>query len=169
MAENWNGTDPSTHSVIFNYPDAQSMLTTFNMMSECRAGADLVSAVTKYTTPHSQILVRTLVTGGDYTKDTAYIVWQMSVSDEAAYVAAYEKLMAAQTENGLVNGAYGLWRVQGGADENITHIAYAGAPSMATLMDAGATPSKAVMTFQRKVGGIRAIYRQSMNSVMADM
>ena len=32
--------------------------------------------------------------------------------------------MDAQIEGGFVNGAYGLWRVQGGANSDVTHIAF---------------------------------------------
>jgi len=112
--------------------------------------------------------VKTLVTGGDYTKDSAYVVWQLSIADEAAYVAAYKNLMASQESNGIVSGAYGLWRVQGGANSEVTHVAFAGAPSLAALLN-NSNPSPAFVDFQQKVAGIRKVHRMNINRVLADL
>ena len=106
--------------------------------------------------------------GGDYTQDGAYTVWQMNISDEAAYVSAYKKLMAAQIKEGLLNGGYGLWRVQGGANSNVTHIAFAGAKDLSVLLS-NTNPSKAFFAFQEEVAGIRKVHRQNINTVVADL
>ena len=168
MNESFNGTDETTHSVIWNFADAAGMTSTFAGLRECRAWADTFNALSSNVEWQSQQLLRTLATGGDYTKDTAYIVWQTNVSDEAAYVKAYKKLMAAQTKNGLVNGAWGLWRVQGGATSDVTHIAFAGAANLETLL-ANSNPSKAFLTFQKEVAGLRTVHTQNINTVLADL
>jgi hypothetical protein len=168
MNETYNGTEDITHSVIWNFVDAKDMTTTFRGLRECRAWADNWDVLSKAVEWKSQQLVRTLVTGGDYTKDSAYIVWQLNVSDEAAYVKAYKSLMDSQTSNGLVNGAYGLWRVQGGANSDVTHIAFAGSADLEALL-ATANPSQAFLKFQKKVAGIRSVHRQNINSVLADL
>ena len=168
MSENWNGNEAPTHSVIFNFIDAKSITETFGKMRQCRAAGDLLAVLKEHTQPVSQLLLRTLYAGGDSTKDTAYVVWQMSVTDEATYGAACKKALDAQVKSGLVTGAYGLWRVQGGADSNVTHIAYAGAKDLETLL-ANGTPSKAMAEFQKTVAGIRTVYRMNINSVLADL
>ena len=168
MAESWNGTEAPTHSVIFNFTDAKSITETFGKMQQCRAAGNLMAVLKEHTQPVSQLLLRTLHTGGDYTKDTTYVVWQTNVTDEATYVAAYKKLMEAQEKAGLVKGAYGLWRIQGGADSNVTHMAFSGAKDLETLLENG-TPSKAFAEFQKKVGGIRTVYRTNVNFVVADL
>ena len=168
MSETWNGNEAPTHSVIFNFIDAKSMTETFGKMRQCRAAGDLLAVLKEHTQPVSQLLLRTLYAGGDSTKDTAYVVWQMSVTDEATYGAAWKKALDAQVKSGLVTGAYGLWRVQGGADSNVTHIAFAGAKDLETLL-ANGTPSKAFAEFQKTVAGIRTVYRMNINSVLADL
>ena len=168
MNESFNGPEKITHSVIWNFADAAGMTSTFAGLRECRAWADTFNALSNNVEWQSQQLLRTLATGGDYTKDTAYIVWQTNVSDEAAYVKAYKKLMAAQTKNGLVNGAWGLWRVQGGATSEVTHIAFAGAANLETLL-ANSNPSKAFLTFQKEVAGLRTVHTQNINTVLADL
>ena len=163
MRETFNG----THSIIWNFADTEALTKTFASF-QCREWADVAAVLSHQADFKSQQLVRTLATGGDYTKDSAYIVWQMAISDEAAYVDAYNDLMESQAKNGLINGAYGLWRVQGGANNDVTHIAFAGADSLATLLS-NSNPSKAFVAFQRKVAGIRTVHRQNINAVLADL
>lgn len=57
--------------------------------------------------------------------------------------------MAAQIKEGRLNGGYGLWRVQGGANSDVTHIAFAGAKDLSALLS-NTTPSKAFLAFQKK-------------------
>lgn len=167
MRETFNGTEDISHSVIWNFVDTQALTQTFASF-QCREWADVAAVLSQQAEFKSQQLVRTLATGGDYTKDTAYIVWQMAISDEAAYVDAYNDLMESQAKNGLITGAYGLWRVQGGANDEVTHIAFAGADSLATLLS-NSNPSRAFVAFQRKVAGIRTVHRQNINAVLADL
>ena len=168
MRESFNGNEDVTHSIIWNFADAAAMTEAFASLAQCRDWANVSAVLSRQADFKSQQLMRTLVAGGDYTKDSSYAVWQMSISDEAAYVKAYETLMEAQVKNGSVNGAYGLWRVQGGADSNVTHLAFAGAENLEALL-ANANPSKAFVAFQRKVAGIRTVYRQNINTVLADL
>ena len=167
MRETFNGTEDISHSVIWNFVDTEALTQTFASF-QCREWADVAAVLSQQAEFKSQQLVRTLATGGDYTKDTAYIVWQMAISDEAAYVDAYNDLMESQAKNGLITGAYGLWRVQGGANDEVTHIAFAGADSLATLLS-NSNPSRAFVAFQRKVAGIRTVHRQNINAVLADL
>ncbi len=166
MNEIYNGAEETTHSVIWNFADAAGMSSTFGALRECRAWADTFNTLSNNVEWQSQQLLRTLATGGDYTKDTAYIVWQTNVSDEAAYVKAYKKLMAAQTKNGLVNGAWGLWRVQGGATSDV-HNSFRGAANLETCLQRAIL--QAFLTFQREVAGIRSVHTMNINIVLADL
>jgi len=168
MRESFNGTEEATHSVIWNFAEAADITTTFGMASQCKEWATFLAKLNDTVDPYSQILTRTLVSGGDPSKDTTYTIWQMNISDEATYVAEYNKLMDKQIADGLINGAYGLIRLQGGADTSITHLAYAGAADLATLMS-NANPSQAFMTFQKNVASIRTVQRQNVNTVVADL
>ena len=168
LRETWNCDEEVTHSVIWNFADAKAMTQSFGAISQCRAWANASAALSERADMKSQQLMRTLAAGGDYTQDTAYAVWQMAISDEAAYVAAYKKMMDEQVKNGQVNGAWGLWRVQGGANADITHLAFSGAANMEALL-ANGNPSKAYIAFQKKVAGIRTIHRVNINSVLADL
>ena len=168
MRESFNGTEEATHTVIWSFAEAADITTTFGMASQCKEWAAFMAKLNDTIDPYSQILTRTLVSGGDPSKDTTYMVWQMNISDEATYVAEYNKLMDKQIADGLIYGAYGLIRLQGGADTEITHYAYAGAPDLATMMS-NANPSQAFLTFQKNVASIRTVQRQNVNTVIADL
>ena len=168
MAESFNGDEDISHSVIWSFPDADAVATSFAAFASCREWADAWAVLSQQADYKSNQLFKTLLAGGDYTQDGAYTIWQMSISDEAAYVAAYEKLMVSQIKEGILNGGYGLWRVQGGANSDFTHMAFAGAKDMATLLS-NTNPSKAFLDFQKTVAGIRKVHRQNINKVVADL
>ena len=150
-----------------SFPD-DAVATSFAAFASCREWADAWAVLSQQADYKSNQLFKTLVAGGDYTQDGAYTVWQMNISDEAAYVSAYKKLMAAQIKEGLLSGGYGLWRVQGGANSNVTHIAFAGAKDISALLS-NTNPSKAFLAFLEEVAGIRKVHRQNINTVVADL
>ena len=168
MQETFNGDEDISHSVIWNFADAKAMTQSFGALGQCRAWADTAAVLSQQVEFKSQQLMITLAAGGDYTKDSVYVIWQMNISDESTYLAAYEKLMKAQIEEGVVTGAYGLWRVQGGANSDVTHVAFSGAADMETLLS-NSTPSKSFVAFQKKVAGLRKVHRRNINVVMADL
>ena len=65
-------------------------------------------------------------------------------------------------------GSHRLWRVQGGANSDVTHLTYAGAPSLAALLN-NSDPSPAFVSFQKSVAGIRKVHRMNINRVLADL
>ena len=144
------------------------MASTFQAFAQCAPWQELMAFSGQNSTPHSQYVVRPVVVGGDTTKDGAYTVWQMRVEDEATYAKAFEELMQEQVKNSDVAGAYGLWRVVGGSDQEVTHISFAGAPNIAELLSGSMQPTKAVQKFYSEVGELRSVTRQVMNTVVGD-
>jgi len=92
----------------------------------------------------------------------------MRVEDEVTYAKAFEELTKEPVKNGDVTGVYGLWRVVGGTDQDVTHISFAGAPNIAELLSGGLQPTKAVQKFYSEVGDLRSVTRQVMNTVVGD-
>ena len=168
MADNWNGTETNTHSVLMTFASPGDMASTFQAFAQCAPWQELMAFSGQNSTPHSQYVVRPVVVGGDTTKDGAYTVWQMRVEDEATYAKAFEELMQEQVKNSDVAGAYGLWRVVGGSDQEVTHISFAGAPNIAELLSGSMQPTKAVQKFYSEVGELRSVTRQVMNTVVGD-
>ena len=168
MADNWNGTETNTHSVLMTFASAGDMAATFGAFAQCAPWQELMACSAQNSTPHSQYVVRPVVAGGDTSKDGSYTVWQMRVEDEATYAKAFEKLMKEQIKNGDLAGAYGLWRVVGGSDQEVTHISFAGAPNIAELLSGSSQPTKAVQKFYSEVGDLRSVTRQVINTVAGD-
>ena len=168
MADIWNGTETNTHSVLMTFASPNDMAATFGAFAQCAPWQELMALSAQNSTPHSQYVVRPLVAGGDVSKDGAYTVWQMRVENEVAYAEAFEALMQEQVKNGDLNGAYGLWRVVGGADQEVTHISFAGAANLPELLSGSLQPTKAVQKFYSEVGELRSVTRQVMNTVVGD-
>lgn len=91
--------DPPVH-VSFYIPRAftnakaantQARSESIKLWDRARAWANTSASLSERADVKSQQLMRTLAAGGDYTQDTVYAVWQMAISDEAEYVAAYKK------------------------------------------------------------------------------
>jgi hypothetical protein len=163
-----NGTETNTHSVLMTFASAGDMAATFGAFAQCAPWQELMAFSAQNSTPHSQYVVRPVVAGGDTSKDGSYTVWQMRVEDEATYAKAFEKLMKEQIKNGDLAGAYGLWRVVGGSDQEVTHISFAGAPNIAELLSGSSQPTKAVQKFYSEVGDLRSVTRQVINTVAGD-
>ena len=167
-ADNWNGTETNSHSLLMSFADAKAMLQTYGAFQQCEAWQKLIASAAANSKPHSQYLMRSLLAEGDSSKDAMYTIWQMRVTDEAAYLRAFGKLMKAQTASGAVTGAYGVWRVVGGADAEITHVSYVGAPNPVDMLGGSLRPNDDVMEFYKTVSDSRSITRQIVNSVVAD-
>ena len=168
MQNHFNGYEEATHTVLIGYESTTDMQKSLQLMSSCDAMQELMSGMAALTKPVSQSMAIPLLTGGDVSKDTVYMVWQLSIDDEAIYLEAYGKLMKAQIEAGIVNGGWGLMRMGGGADSDITHIAYSGAQDLTTLLQSR-NPSPAFAAFQKTMAEVRTVTRLAVNFVMADL
>ena len=87
------------------------------------------------------------------------MLWQMKVTDEAKYAAAYKKMMEAQAEDGLASGSYGVNRIMAGGVDGMTHFAYIFGSSMAEMTEALSVSqaSDNFKRFAREVESIREI------------
>lgn len=166
MSEHFNGDDEATHTVIYGFASPEDMQTSYQVQSSCPEFASLWSVLQKHTTPTAQSLGMAVAGGGDASKDGVYQIWQMKITDEAAYVKAYTKLMRDMEEAGLVRGAWGLVRFAAGANSQYTHFAFSGSPDLQTHV----TPQDQTlyMQFSQAVADVREIHRVNMNMVVAD-
>ena len=168
LQNHFNGYEEATHTVLIGYKSPADMQKSLQLMGSCDAMQELMSGMATLTEPVSQSMAIPLLTGGDISKDTVYMVWQLSIDDEATYLDAYGKLMKAQIEAGRVNGGWGLMRMVGGADNDITHISYSGAQDLTALLQ-NRNPSPAFAAFQKTMTDVRTVTRLAINFVMADL
>ena len=155
----FNGGNPATHGVAFNYKSGKDLDKTAEIFNTCAAAQRFLARGAEITKPEWQMLSSPIVAGGNSAESNVIMFWGIKVADEAKYVASYKKMMATQEEEGLVTGNYGINRIISGSINGSTHFAYVTASSMGELGE-GTTvsfASDAFAKFSREVAPIREI------------
>ncbi|MDC0214610.1 hypothetical protein OAL14_07325 [Gammaproteobacteria bacterium] len=166
MNEFFNGENPATHTVVISYPN-QNAWAQGIANNRCLEWSQLMRNVSTISEPVFQTLGMPVLAGGDLTKDRAYTIVQMDVSDEAKYASAFEGWIKAQIEAGQKISSYGIVRTVGGSEGNVgTHFAYIGTANGLDQLDNAATSDQKLMQkFRSKVSNIRTVKSVSINYV----
>ena len=91
-------------------------------MQEIASGSDRVS----------ESLIIPVIEVGDSSKDSVFIKYDITTSNETDYAAAWSQLMESNVAAGTATGSYGLNRLFVGNDK-ASHFVYIGASDFATL------------------------------------
>ncbi len=170
-SELFNGPDRTTHTVSFTYPDAAALEKTGEAFRTCPGSAAFYETIYASIKPGSNVLSEGVYGGGDPSADQAFMVFQMSISDEAVYAAAFAEMMEANAASGDLPGSYGVARLINVAD-GLTHFAYIGAPDVATLLAAnkalGADQNAARAAFNDAVADIRKMHNSRITVRVKD-
>ena len=155
----FNGDNAATHILTFNYQNGKGMDAVRQTFQTCAAAQQFLADGVGVVTQEYQILSTPIYAGGSAPEANVYMLWQMKVSDEAKYAAAYKKMMEAQTEDGLASGSYGVNRIMSGGVDGMTHFAYIFGSSMAEMTEALSVSqaSDNFKTFAQEVESIREI------------
>ena len=155
----FNGDNAATHIITFNYQNGKGMDAVRQTFQTCAAAQQFLADGVGVVTQEYQILSTPIYAGGSAPEANVYMLWQMKVSDEAKYAAAYKKMMEAQTEDGLASGSYGVNRIMAGGVDGMTHFAYIFGSSMAEMTEALSVSqaSDNFKRFAREVESIREI------------
>ena len=155
----FNGDNAATHILTFNYQNGKGMDAVRQTFQTCAAAQQFLADGVGVVTQEYQILSTPIYAGGSAPEANVYMLWQMKVSDEAKYAAAYKKMMEAQTEDGLASGSYGVNRIMSGGVDGMTHFAYIFGSSMAEMTEALSVSqaSENFKTFAQEVESIREI------------
>jgi len=124
-------------------------------MQEIASGSDRVS----------ESLIIPVIQVGDSSKDSVFIKYDITTSNETDYAAAWSQLMESNVAAGTVTGSYGLNRLFVGNDK-ASHFVYIGASDFATLAanQATLTSSPEYAKFAKKVSGLRDVINTSLLS-----
>ena len=155
----FNGDNAATHILTFNYQNGKGMDAVRQTFQTCAAAQQFLADGVGVVTQEYQILSTPIYAGGSAPEANVYMLWQMKVSDEAKYAAAYKKMMESQTEDGLASGSYGVNRIMSGGVDGMTHFAYIFGSSMAEMTEALSVSqaSDNFKTFAQEVESIREI------------
>tara|TARA_B110000037_G_scaffold55763_1_gene68185 strand:+ start:56 stop:775 length:720 start_codon:yes stop_codon:yes gene_type:complete len=163
MNERINGSAASTHFIIVSYEKMADFRKADALMQSCPEGATMLQEIGSGSDPVTQFAVIPAIEVGDWGKDSVFMKYDMSVSDEAAYGAAWTELMDANVADGTVTSSYGLNRIFLG-NNDASHFVYIGATDFETLTanQATLTSSRAFTKFSRKVGKLRKVLNTSL-------
>ena len=166
MNEFFNGDHPSTHTLVIGYPNQQAWAQGLTN-NRCVEWSQLMRSTSTLGKPEWQNLGMSVLSGGDLSKDGAYTIYQMNITDEGKYAAAFEDLIKGLMKAGQKITSYGLVRIVGGAQSDVgTHFAYVGAANGLDQLDNVAnSDEKSLQKFRSKVSSIRTVNRTNMNFV----
>ena len=152
----FNGDNGASHILTFNYQNGKSMDAVRQTFQTCAAAQQFLADGVGVINQEYQALSTPIYAGGNSPEANVYMLWQMKVTDEAKYAAAYKKMMEAQTEDGLASGSYGVNRIMAGGVDGMTHFAYIFGSSMAEMTEA-LSVSQASDNFKRFVREVESI------------
>lgn len=163
MAEGINGSVASTHFIIVSYEKMADFTKAGALMQSCPEGATMFQEIGSGSDPVSEFAVTPAIEVGDWGRDSVFMKYDMAVSDEAAYGAAWTELIDSSVADGTVTSSYGLNRIFLG-NNDVSHFVYIGASDFETLTanQATLTSSRAVAKFSRKVGKLRTVLNTSL-------
>ena len=163
MAEAINGSEASTHFVIVSYAKMADFQKAGALMQSCPEAAAMLQEIRTGADPVSEFAIIPAIEVGDWSKDNAFMKYDITTSNEAAYGKAWTELMAANVADGTVTGSYGLNRIFLG-NNKASHFVYIGASDFETLTanQTDLTASPAFAKFARKVGGLREVLNTSL-------
>ena len=168
----FNGADPGTHTVIFAHPGPDEMMKTGETFRSCPAAMAFGETISRLTEPGADFLGELVVSGGELAADNAFMVFQMTVSDEATYAKAFSAFMEQSQASGSLSGSYGLVRVLAGGGSTMSHYAYFGASDLKALLSSVRLLSPEVSAsrraFNKTVSGTRSVQGSSMSVRVKD-
>ena len=155
----FNGDNEASHILTFNYQNGKGMDAVRQTFQTCASAQQFLADGVGVINQEYQALSTPIYAGGNAPEANVYMLWQMKVTDEAKYAAAYKKMMEAQTEDGLASGSYGVNRIMAGGVDGMTHFAYIFGSSMSEMTEALSVSqaSDNFKRFAREVESIREI------------
>ncbi len=155
----FNADNEASHILTFNYQNGKGMDAVRQTFQTCASAQQFLADGVGVINQEYQALSTPIYAGGNAPEANVYMLWQMKVTDEAKYAAAYKKMMEAQTEDGLASGSYGVNRIMAGGVDGMTHFAYIFGSSMAEMTEALSVSqaSDNFKRFAREVESIREI------------
>lgn len=126
-----DGADPATHSFVRIYKTAAAREAFVQKLQADPAWNDFLEVFAKLTQPVSQVLHRTVKSWGEIVDiDPVWVSHYFSVSDPAAFLAAFDELMASPTGKKFPGQVY-LSGVSAGGITPVTHVVSVGYASEA--------------------------------------
>ena len=161
----FNGSSPSTHFFINSYESMEDYEVGQALVATCPAAAAFFSKILPVATPVSEFVTFQALEVGDWTKDRAFMRFDLKVESGKAGDYLEEFIELANSNENELTSSYGLNSVIYGSTE-FTHFIYIGGSDFASLTknQMAQSQSDAQAKFLKKVKGMREVVNISYGS-----
>ena len=163
MAETINGSSPATHFLILSFETRADFQKAGQLANSCPEAAAMLQSFVASASQVRNSLNLPVAEFGDWTKDSIFLRYDVTLKNETAYIEAWTEMMDSLSTEGSVNGSYGINRAFAGNDQS-THFVYIGASDFDSLTanQQTLTTSSDFAKFSRKVGNNRTVINTSV-------
>ena len=163
MAETINGSSPATHFLILSFETRADFQKAGQLANSCPEAAAMLQSFVASASQVRNSLNLPVAEFGDWTKDSIFLRYDVTLKNETAYIEAWTEMMDALSTEDSVNGSYGINRAFAGNDQS-THFVYIGASDFDSLTanQQTLTTSSDFAKFSRKVGNNRTVINTSV-------
>ena len=163
MAETINGSSPATHFLILSFETRADFQKAGQLANSCPEAAAMLQSFVASASQVRNSLNLPVAEFGDWTKDSIFLRYDVTLKNETAYIEAWSEMMDSLSTEGSVNGSYGINRAFAGNDQS-THFVYIGASDFDSLTanQQTLTTSSDFAKFSRKVGNNRTVINTSV-------
>ena len=163
MAETINGSSPATHFLILSFETRADFQKAGQLANSCPEAAAMLQSFVSSASQVRNSLNLPVAEFGDWTKDSIFLRYDVTLKNETAYIEAWTEMMDSLSTEGSVNGSYGINRAFAGNDQS-THFVYIGASDFDSLTanQQTLTTSSDFAKFSRKVGNNRTVINTSV-------
>lgn len=163
MAETINGSSPATHFLILSFETRADFQKAGQLANSCPEAAEMLRSFVSSASQVRNSLNLPVAEFGDWTKDSIFLRYDVTLKNETAYIEAWTEMMDSLSTEDSVNGSYGINRAFAGNDQS-THFVYIGASDFDSLTanQQTLTTSSDFAKFSRKVGNNRTVINTSV-------
>jgi len=163
MAETINGSANSTHFLIVSYETMADFSEAQELTQTCADSATFLQEMRSAATLITEYAITPAIEVGDWTQDSAFMKFDMKVSDAELFAASWSELMDANVQSGVISNSYGLNRILLGNSE-ASHFVYLGAQDFESLveLETAIRGSSAFEEYQSEVGDVRELLNTSL-------
>ena len=163
MAETINGSSPATHFLILSFETRADFQKAGQLANSCPEAAAMLQSFVASASQVRNSLNVPVAEFGDWTKDSIFLRYDVTLKNETAYIEAWTEMMDSLSTEDSVNGSYGINRAFAGNDQS-THFVYIGASDFDSLTanQQTLTTSSDFAKFSRKVGNNRTVINTSV-------
>ena len=163
MAETINGSSPATHFLILSFETRADFQKAGQLANSCPEAAAMLQSFVASASQVRNSLNLPVAEFGDWTKDSIFLRYDVTLKNETAYIEAWTEMMDSLSTEDSVNGSYGINRAFAGNDQS-THFVYIGASDFDSLTanQQTLTTSSDFAKFSRKVGNNREVINTSV-------